>query len=213
VLAGPDHLAAVAPLAISKRGQAWHLGLQWSLGHAGAVLCLGALSLCLREVLPVDLISSWSERLVGVLLIGIGFWGLRQALTRKIHAHEHTHDGVTHVHVHVHDRESAHAAKPTRKASHHAHSHAALSIGCLHGLAGGSHFFAIIPALAFPTTVQAVGYLTGYGLGTVIAMVLFSSLVGELARRFSFNTGRAYSVFLVGCSLVAVGLGGYWLLG
>jgi sulfite exporter TauE/SafE len=173
---------------------------------------LGILSLWLRQVLPVDLISSWSERLVGLLLIGIGLWGLRQALTRKVHAHEHTHDGITHVHVHFHDRESAHEVKPKPAKKQHAHSHAALSIGCLHGLAGGSHFFAIIPALAFPTTFQAGVYLIGYGVGTVIAMICFSSVIGELARRFSFTTGRAYTSFLVFCSVAAMGLGGYWLL-
>ena len=102
VLSGPDHLAAVAPLAVEGQRRAWMTGLRWGFGHASGVVLVGVLSLLLRDVLPVDLISSWSERLVGVVLIGIGLWGFRQAFTRHLHTHEHSHGGHPHVHVHLH---------------------------------------------------------------------------------------------------------------
>src|ERR1700760_798876 len=82
----PDHLAAIAPLAMKRQRGAWLTGLRWGMGHASGVIFVGILSLILRGVLPVDLISNWSDRLVGVLLIGIGLWTLRKALLIHTHA-------------------------------------------------------------------------------------------------------------------------------
>src|SRR5215471_11582691 len=98
VFSGPDHLAAIAPLAMKRQRSAWLTGLRWGVGHASGVAFVGILSLMLRGVLPVDLISNWSDRLVGVLLIGIGIWTLRKALL--IHTHAHQHEGETHEHIH-----------------------------------------------------------------------------------------------------------------
>src|SRR5947208_12952208 len=91
VFSGPDPLAAIAPLAMKRQRGAWLSGLRWGIGHASGVAVVGILSLILRGLLPIDLISSWSDRLVGVLLIGIGLWTLRKAML--VHAHPHGHDG------------------------------------------------------------------------------------------------------------------------
>src|SRR5512136_1769586 len=89
VLSGPDHLAAVAPLALNARERHWQPGLNWGMGHTAGVLLVGLLALLLREVLPIEALSSWGERLVGVVLIGIGVWGARRAAGLTIHVHEH----------------------------------------------------------------------------------------------------------------------------
>jgi hypothetical protein len=83
VLSGPDHLAAVAPLA-GGRGRAWRAGFLWGLGHSGGVLAVGLLALALRGALPIDALSSWSEPLVG-----IGLWGFARVLRGPIHSHLH----------------------------------------------------------------------------------------------------------------------------
>ena len=77
VYSGPDHLAAIAPLVIKQRRGAWLTGLRWGVGHSSGVAAVGILSLILRDWLPMDLISSWSDRLVGVFLIALGVWTLR----------------------------------------------------------------------------------------------------------------------------------------
>lgn len=206
VFSGPDHLAAIAPLAMKRQGRAWLTGLRWGAGHASGVIFVGILSLLLRGLLPVDLISSWSDRLVGALLIGIGLWTLRKALL--IHTHAHDHDGESHEHVHMHGRNGSkiHAVKK------HVHTHAAFGIGTLHGLSGSSHFLAIIPALAMPSTAYAVAYLSAYGAGTVLAMMLFASAINSFSMRFA-GTVKIYRGFMFACSGVAVLVGCVWLLG
>ena len=81
VFSGPDHLAAVAPLALSEnssrdarqvRVEGWLVGLQWGVGHTAGVLLIATPLLFLKEQLPLDAISVYSERIVGVSLIASG---------------------------------------------------------------------------------------------------------------------------------------------
>src|SRR6267142_713583 len=85
VLTGPDHLTAIAPLAVRRPARAWVPGVRWGIGHSAGVALVGLLSLWLRDLLPVAMLSSWGERLVGVMLFGIGFWALRRGLKQNVH--------------------------------------------------------------------------------------------------------------------------------
>lgn len=234
VLSGPDHLAAVAPLAVKKPRGSWNAGFRWGLGHTAGVAVVGVLALALRETLPLEPISNASERFVGVLLIAIGAWALRKAL--QIHSHPHQHEGEagTHEHIHMHGKKESHstdapafmnsaaaagvettAQEPgqTHHQTPHLHNHAAFGIGTLHGLAGSSHFLGILPALALPSTALAVGYLVAFGVGTIVAMMCFSQAIGVLAARFQMRMWRAYRALMFACSAVAMIVGVAWLTG
>ncbi|MEC8831541.1 MAG: nickel transporter, partial [Bacteroidota bacterium] len=76
VIAGPDHLAAVAPFAIESKRRAWKIGLFWGIGHLVGMIAIGLLFAIFKEVIPVEEISLYSEQLVGVVLVGIGCWAL-----------------------------------------------------------------------------------------------------------------------------------------
>jgi sulfite exporter TauE/SafE len=204
VLSGPDHLAAIAPLAVDTRRRAWATGLRWGIGHSAGVLVVGLLSLWLRDLLPLERISSWSERLVGVLLIVIGFWGIRKAT--RIHVHEHEHDGERHVHLHSHTPGQSHESL-----SSHSHRHTAFGIGTLHGLAGSSHFLGVLPALAFSNVADAIAYLVAFGIGTVIAMAFFSTAISSMAGRVTNRTLKGYRNLMCCCSVATLLVGGYWL--
>lgn len=209
VLAGPDHLAAVAPLAVEERRRTWRLGFRWGLGHSGGVMLVGAGVLLLRGILPVEALSTFSEHLVGVVLIGIGLWALRKAFDKRVHGHPHTHGDRRHTHIHVHDPAIAHA---TARA-HAGHTHAALAVGTLHGLAGSSHILGVLPALALPSTGLAVGYMAAFGLGTILGMSVFASVVGLVARRFALNSVTLYRGMAATCAVAAILVGGVWLAG
>lgn len=206
VLTGPDHLTAIAPLAVRRPQRAWLPGVRWGLGHSVGVGVVGALALALRGLIPVEWLSSWGERAVGVTLFGIGLWALRAALRKHIHAHEHEHDGERHVHFHAH----RHAHGPGDAAAH-LHAHAAFGIGVLHGLAGSSHFLGVLPALALPTATAAATYLVAFALGTISAMAAFSWGVGRLAAGSARRGVQLYRGLMGACALAAMGVGGFWL--
>ena len=206
VWSGPDHLAAIAPLAVRHPRHAWLPGLRWGIGHSSGVMLIGLLSLMLRELLPVDLLSSWGERFVGVMLIGIGLWSLRKALQHTVHTHEHEHDGTCHAHVHLHSPKSSHAAE-----SSHRHAHAAFGIGILHGLAGSSHLLGILPMLAFPTQAQALCYLGAFAGGTVISMAGFSWAMGFAAQRAAGGGLKFYRSLMICTGVAAIVVGCVWI--
>ena len=139
-LSGPDHLAAITPLSISQGRNAWRIGLRWGLGHAAGVAAVGVLLLAFHESLDLDRFSWWSERLVGVVLIGLGIWGLRLASSKWVHSHRHEHDESAHAHIHFHRPGQA-----PESATAHEHSHTAFAVGLLHGFAGTTHLFGLIP--------------------------------------------------------------------
>jgi hypothetical protein len=201
VLSGPDHLAAVAPLAVDGRRRGWIAGWTWGLGHASGVVAVALLGVLLREILPpIDVLSAWSERLVGAALIGIGLWALSRGL--RVAPARHQHGEWSHHHRHV-------QAGPEwiRRLGH---AHASFCMGVLHGVAGSSHFFGVLPALALPTTSAAVLYIAAFGLGTVAAMTVFAAAVGSIAVR-TVHGPRAYRVMMSAAALLAIVAGGVWL--
>jgi sulfite exporter TauE/SafE len=204
VISGPDHLAAIAPLALANWRKAIAVGFRWGVGHSSGVLFVGLLALLGRELLPIESLSAGAERLVGVLLIAIGLWGLRRGLRAHLHAHEHAHDGSTHVHFHTH----AHGHAAEQKTVHQ-HTHTAFAVGTIHGIAGGSHFLGVIPALVFPTRAQSIFYLCAFGIGTVVGMIAFAYAIGWLGKRSEGNAAR-FRFISTAASVAAIVLGCYW---
>jgi hypothetical protein len=182
VVSGPDHLAAIAPLATSARRSPWRAGLSWGLGHASGVWLVGLLLLAFGALLPLEGLGVWSERIVGVMIVGVGVWGLWRV--RHDHQHDHGHD---------------HARGP------------AFAIGAVHGLAGSSHLYGVLPALALADD-QRVGYLIAFGVGSVIAMASFASLLAKLVERLPGSRDAVRTWALGVASLVAVVIGTAWLI-
>lgn len=234
VVTGPDHLAAIAPLAARSRTAAWRAGLRWGAGHAAGVMLVGTLALLLREVVDIEAVSGWGERAVGVLLIGIGLWAGRTALSRRLHLHPHRHGDHVHLHAHAHDRAGAHGPRPLRidlaraapasiprtsvsavaRADDpgHGHGHAALGVGILHGLAGTSHLLGVLPALALPATEGAV-YLLAFCAGGIAAMAGFAAALGGLAALCARHALAVYRGFLLTNAAAALAVGVWWLVG
>ncbi len=204
VISGPDHLAALAPIALSDRTRAMRVGATWGLGHGLGVCALGGLGLALRQVVDVEIMSQWSELVVGLTLIGIGTWALHRSTRMEVHAHSHTHDGHAHVHLHVHVDEPDHGADQ----AHSVHSHAALGVGFLHGAAGTGHLFGVVPALALPAPDAAV-YILAYLVSAVGSMALFGGLLGQFAARSTTGWMRRL-VWASGLAAILIGLVWTW---
>ncbi len=208
VVSGPDHLAAVAPLTLQNKKHPWLTGLWWGIGHSTGVWIVGALAFLLKDFLPVEQLSGWSEKLVGIVLVGLGIWALRRAFRNRIHIHEHTHDGVTHAHIHIHSRDEL--ASHHQPVAHH-HTHAPLGIGILHGLAGSSHLLGVLPALALPGWHATVGYIVAFGLGSILAMTLVALVIGKSAHHLLRWSDKSFQYLQYTFALAAIGIGIYWI--
>mmetsp|Transcript_14678 Transcript_14678/g.20267 ORF Transcript_14678/g.20267 Transcript_14678/m.20267 type:complete len:254 (+) Transcript_14678:247-1008(+) len=78
VVSGPDHVAALAPLAVRNRLHAMRTGAVWGAGHGTGVLILGSLGIFARHLIDINFLSRWSEWFVGMMLLAIGLWAARQ---------------------------------------------------------------------------------------------------------------------------------------
>ncbi|NKQ86244.1 urease accessory protein UreH domain-containing protein [Rhizobium ruizarguesonis] len=189
VVSGPDHLAAIAPYAVDAKARAWRTGIRWGVGHSAGVVGVGLFALLLRDTMSIDIVSAWGERFVGVMLCGIGIWGLRAAFADRAPTHSHGHCGHSH---------------------RHRHKHPAFAIGTVHGLAGSSHLLGIVPALALPTNTEAAAYLLVFGLGTIAAMATFSTFIGLLAGRSGARSVKVQNALMASFSMLAIVVGGVW---
>lgn len=203
VVSGPDHLAAVAPLAVRNPRAAMRVGALWGAGHATGAALLGALGAVARHVVPIDTVSAWAETLVGGVLLAVGAWAIWQSRRVLVHAHAHAHDEAdpSHEHWHIHD-----AAKPHE--SRHLHHHTSFGVGVVHGAAGTGHLLGVLPSLALPPA-QAATYLAVYGLAAIAAMSLFSGLIGLISARLSPRMVRGA---MMGCGVGAMAIGVFWII-
>jgi ABC-type nickel/cobalt efflux system permease component RcnA len=214
VIAGPDHLAAVAPFAIESKRKAWKIGLFWGVGHLVGMIAIGLLFATFKELIPVDKISNYSEQLVGFVLMGIGCWALYRIFNkRKHHKHLHVHienEPVIHSHEHQHDHNSSH---------HHVHhgklkqnNFASFSIGILHGLAGISHFLLFLPVLGFETQSDSIAYIIGFGIGILVAMITFAFVIGKVSSiAKNGHSEMFFNGIRMAGGLFAIVIGVYWI--
>lgn len=154
VFAGPDHLAALAPVVADDRRRGIRLGALWGLGHGLGVVVLGALGQLFRGALGTEEISAWSELGVGVLLVLMGAYALWRT------------------------RSAVADLEPGRHAAFDRHgAPVAFGVGVLHGTAGVGHLLGILPSL-FLSPANAALYLVAYLGAAILSMAAFGGSLG-----------------------------------
>ena len=214
VISGPDHLAALAPIAIDQPTKAAKLGFRWGVGHSIGVLTLGGLGLLAKSSINIDQLSQQFELVVGFSLVILGVWAIKRASKIVVHSHAHLHDETdqsidhhdaqhahSHVHVHTHGMNN-HIQAHTR-----GHTHTAFFFGMLHGAAGAGHLFGVIPSLALPVD-KAVIYLCAYCISAIFSMWLFGIILGVFAHK---KAGQMISNAMYGAGSVVTGVGLFWI--
>ncbi len=199
VLSGADHLIAMAPSAINSPKIALKNSFSWGLGHSSGVVLLTVLAIFIKDITPLNNFSNIAELLVGISLLFVGVYAIKNSFQLSIHTHSHKHEnGIAHRHYHFHIKEQKNNNK---------HSHALTGIGLLHGIAGGSHFLAILPALALSLT-NACAYLISYLIGSLISMNLFTCLISLTTLNISQKFIKRLIAFAGGLSF---SMGLFWI--
>lgn len=174
-----DHVAAVSSIAarqttmrrIVAHGAVWGVGHTFTLmGFAGAAIVFG---LAIGETL-----AGWLEFAVGGMLVGLGGHLMWRLWRDRVHFHGHRHgDGTWHVHAHAHRGERGrHAELP------HEHAHPkglpwrTLAVGMMHGMAGSAALL-ILTASTVKEPLLGLGYVSLFGLGSVVGMALLSAVI------------------------------------
>lgn len=215
---GPDHLAALLPLCMGRRWyEAASTGAFWGLGHGAGAALVGMIAFALRGALNLHALAPYMEAAVGASIVVIGVTGYREsrewadsaeqceldllAATMPGASTEEAHSTAGVVMTHACD-EPAPQADVGRT----------LLNGVLNGVSGTGHILGVLPALAMPSWAVAGVYLGCFGLGTLLAMALFTGVVGELSSQLSEYTPVAPATSAMVASVGALALGSVWTL-
>lgn len=200
-LCGPDHLAGLAPLSIGRsKTAACALGALWGFGHSTGQMILGLAFALLKEKFDniAPIITKWSGIIVPLTLIIIGMMGIYETCFNKEVEDEEAHS-------HDEDLKKAAEQKGQRAIM------ATYATGIVHGLQPDA-LFVVIPALALPTQLASISYISMFVLGTIVAMAAYTLLIGASTTALTKDKPWLQSHLSTVASAIAISVGGIMLL-
>jgi len=182
-----DHVVAVSAIVSEHRNvlRSALVGGLWGAGHTASLIVVGVLVLVFRVAIPLR-IASWLEFGVALMIITLGVLAIKRVLRKRtdVHLHRHAHDGQSHVHIHFHEHGTEHASVTIQNLTPSSHSHAIarlgfkpLLVGAMHGLAGSAALTLLVLAQIQSVSLGLL-YLTVFGVGSTLGMLLMSGLIG-----------------------------------
>lgn len=211
-IAGPDHLAALLPKCCGQRWfRAGRIGALWGMGHGVSATILGLTAFGLKNRISnisgikglLHGASSVMELAVGASLILIGLLGIKEA-----REWEHELETATPQSLSAAAIDSSTVRSTTQTESQ---KRAVVINGILHGFSwDGAPSLA--PALAVATWKGSISFLLAYAIGTMGAMTLATTLIGESTRRAGeiFDRPDIPQKLSFASSILALLVGAFW---
>jgi hypothetical protein len=172
-----DHVVAVSAIVSRERrlSAAAPVGILWGLGHTVSIFVVGGAIILFGIVIPPH-VGLGMELSVACMLVLLGGSNLRSVL-RESREPALAHSAhLSHAHV-----------RPGTSGWLRGHSLRPLLVGIVHGLAG-SAAVALLVLGTIRDTLEALGYVLVFGVGTIAGMLLittaFAVPVASFARRF-----------------------------
>jgi len=210
-VAGPDHLAALLPRTV---GQKWYragrTGALWGVGHGISVTMLGVLGYALKSRISMGTklgkvlhgASHCLEAAVGLSLVVIGLMGIKEAREWEEELEE---EPV------LQTKSLSAAGVDTADHVTKVSNRAVIFNGLLHGFSwDGAPSLA--PALAVATWRGNIAFLFAYAVGTMTAMAVTTTFIGEGTRRAGavFHRPDLPQKLSFFSSLLAIAVGAVW---
>lgn len=181
----PSHAKAVlASYFLDRRRtvvQAVAFAATVTLAHTLTIYALGAAGYALGAALDPELVETWSGRIGGLVMIGIGAWMFWNERRVKFHRHDACCHDHSHGHFFHHHLEHDHASKPSSLREVFVLGFCSGVIPCMTGMS--------VLVLAWTTSSPARGlalvafFSAGLGL-VVLAMCLLMQQAAQLMSRF-----------------------------
>ena len=196
----PDHVVAVSSLIAKHKTlkRTTILGTLWGLGHTTTLFLVGIIVLTLKLSIP-ETIASSLEFIVGIVIILLGIFVIKDVIGNKKHIHIHTHDNKPHMHFHSH-----------KNTDSHVHYHKSFSVGLIHGMAGSAALMLLVLS-TMNSIILGILYILIFGIGSIIGMAIVGGLISlpfiyTSKKSTSINTGIQYAT-----GIVSIGFGSFLL--
>lgn len=158
----PDHMIAVSTIASQskKLWQATLAGVFWGIGHTATLFVVGIILILMKN----DISEKWSltlEFLVGIMLVYLGIAAMLSIREKQEH------------HLHHHKHGEFLNPPGGKKITYYK----SLFIGFVHGIAG-SGAMVLLTMSTVHSVLQGALYILVFGVGTVIGMLIFTTIIG-----------------------------------
>lgn len=155
----PDHVIAVSTIASRSKKllRSSLAGMFWGIGHTATLFIFGIVLILMKS----EISEKWAmslEFLVGIMLV---YLGLTSILSIKKLRHSY-------------NQKDDEQALKQRKEMFYMKS---MFIGLVHGLAG-SAALVLLTMTTVQTVLQGVFYILVFGLGTIVGMLFFTTIIG-----------------------------------
>ncbi|MEH7179223.1 urease accessory protein UreH domain-containing protein [Neobacillus vireti] len=188
----PDHMIAVTTIASQskKLWQASLAGVFWGIGHTVTLFVIGLIFIVMKNDIP----EKWSltlEFLVGIMLVYLGIAAMLSIRKKQNHSHHHDENIINLTKV--------------KKGTYYK----SLFIGFIHGIAG-SGAMVLLTMSTVDTVWQGAMYMIVFGLGTVIGMLIFTTIIG-IPFILSMNRMAASKGLILTTGTISIIFGFYYM--
>ncbi|UFJ43160.1 sulfite exporter TauE/SafE family protein [Brevibacillus humidisoli] len=195
----PDHVIAVSTIA-SRSRNLWRsslAGVYWGIGHTATLFVVGLIFILMKSRIP-EVWAMSLEFTVGIMLVWLGLSNALYLHRRQKHT---SYTGVISPHGLL-----LNTALPPDDELPYMKS---AGIGLIHGLAGSAALVLLTMELV-PTVWMGAMYILCFGAGTVLGMLLFTTVLG-IPFVLSVNRVRLNTVLTRLTGVVSVVFGVYYM--
>ena len=237
VLAGVDHLSALATLSVGSSWRALKLGIRWGLGHSAGLVLVTGVFLCLRGEINIGSIKRYCDGIVGFFMILLGIYSIYCAvraynIKRDLcvandlemdQTRGKSYDPLTYkksdlLHVSEGIDISQHGIKNCwglwsigDAKSSTTQRLLAFVIGVVHGVAGPGGMLGVIPAIEMKHWYASVLYLTSFVVSSTVCMGAFAAVFGEATKRVGSASRFVELMLNVFSAILSILVGITWI--
>ncbi|MFZ5534956.1 MAG: hypothetical protein ACOY3M_02250 [Patescibacteria group bacterium] len=207
-----DHVVAVTTI-VSRQKKLRHaalVGITWGIGHTFMIIVVGIAMIVFRITIPEKAQLTF-ELIVAVTLIILGFLNLTGIMGKLVRSLSRYH---THTHPHGENIPPHHHAGVDAFVMEHGLFSLVrpLIVGLIHGLAG-SAAVALLVLGSISDQITAIVYLAIFGVGTIVGMMIITTLLGIPMLAGSKKFERFDRIATVIAGIISIGYGLYFGLG
>lgn len=209
VLAGVDHLSALATLSVGSSWRAIRLGIRWGLGHSAGLVLVTIIFLLLKGEVDMKLFKKYCDGLVGLFMIVLGLHSIYTALRIYFNSNEINDIERNNRKNKITDKSFTTGINIKDNATQRI---VAFIIGIIHGIAGPGGMLGVVPAVEMKSLHSSILYLTSFTISSTLCMGIFAAIFGEVTRRAGSTSGFIELLLNVFSSLLSIAVGTTWLI-
>jgi hypothetical protein len=234
VLAGVDHLSALATLSVGSSWRALKLGIRWGLGHSAGLVLVTGLFLLLKGEIDIASVKRYCDGIVGLFMILLGIYSIYCAIRSYIAKRDislgydrelDTTQGKSYPSSLYKKYDPQEPEDPSQDMEQPGWSQwsigdmknsttqklLAFLIGIVHGVAGPGGMLGVIPAIEMKNWYSSVLYLTSFVTSSTLCMGAFAAVFGEVTKRAGSTSGFVELLINVCSSALSIVVGITWI--